>query len=106
MLFYPLVVREVLRCSIWVPSFGLVATTPIPLQSGKTLDLLPYIPQLALEHGLHFGTSMMLCPKREQFFNFGEREPQFLGMPHKLEVANLLSVEQAIPACAATRTLD
>src|SRR6185437_6495989 len=28
-----------------------------------------------------------------------------LGMPHKFEVANLLSVEQAIPARAATGTL-
>ncbi len=31
-------------------------------QSGETIDLLPHIPQLALEHGLHFGTDMMPLP--------------------------------------------
>ena len=36
-------------------------------QSGETIDLLPYIPQLALEHELHFRTNVMLLPK-EQFY--------------------------------------
>ena len=48
----------------------------------------------------------MLLAQRQQFFDFGQREPQLLGMPHKLEFANLLSNEQAIPALAATRTLN
>ena len=31
-------------------------------QSGETIDLLPHIPQFALEHGLHFRTNVMLLP--------------------------------------------
>jgi hypothetical protein len=75
-------------------------------QSGETVDLLPNSRQLVVEHGLHFGTNMMLLPQGQQFLNFGEREPQFLGMSHKCKIANLPHVEQAISARAATRTLD
>jgi hypothetical protein len=75
-------------------------------QSGETIDLLPHIPKLALEHGLHFRTNVMLLPQRQQLFDFGQGEPQFLGMSHKHEITNLLAVEQAISARAATRTLD
>src|SRR5260370_35908435 len=46
----------------------------------------------------------MLLPQRQQFLNFVQREPQFLGVPHEYEVMNLLSVEQAISARAAIRT--
>ena len=31
-------------------------------QSGETVDLLPNSLQLVVEHGLHFGTNMMLLP--------------------------------------------
>jgi|HubBroStandDraft_4_1064222.scaffolds.fasta_scaffold1280669_1 hypothetical protein len=36
----------------------------------------------------------------------GEGEPQFLGRSHKCEIVDVLSVEQAISARAATCTLD
>src|SRR5579863_2469533 len=49
---------------------------------------------------------MMLLPQGQQFLNLDQREPQFLGMSHKCEITNLLAVEQAISARAATRTLD
>ena len=75
-------------------------------QSGEAIDLLPYIPQLALEHGLHFRTNVMLLPQCQQLFDFGQGEPQFLRMSHKCEIVNVLSVEQAISALAATCTLD
>ena len=78
----------------------------LPFQPSKALDLLAHTCQLVLEHGLHFRTSVMLLPQRQQFSNFGQREPQFLSMPDKLEVANLLSVEQAISASTPTGTLD
>src|SRR5439155_8893461 len=48
----------------------------------------------------------MLLAQRQQFFDLVQREPQFLSMPGKCEIANLLSVEQAISARAATHTLD
>jgi hypothetical protein len=44
-------------------------------QSGETIDLLPHIPQFALEHGLHFRTNVMLLALGQQFLNFGQREP-------------------------------
>jgi len=75
-------------------------------QSGETVDLLPNIPQLALEHGLHFRTNVMLLPQRQQLFDFGQGEPQFLRMSHKCEIVNIFCVEQAISAGAATCTLD
>jgi hypothetical protein len=28
-----------------------------------------------------------LLPQRQQFFNFGQREPQFLGMAYKFQLA-------------------
>jgi hypothetical protein len=31
-------------------------------QSAETIDLPPHIPRLALEHGLHFRTNVMLLP--------------------------------------------
>lgn len=75
-------------------------------QSGETVDFPPNSAQLALEHGLHFRTNVMLLPQRQQLLDFGQGEPQFLGMSHKCEIVNLLAVEQAISAQAATRTLD
>jgi len=75
-------------------------------QSGETIDLLPHIHQLALEHGLHCRTNVMLLPQRQQLFDFGQGEPQFLRMSHKFEIVNVLSIEQAISARAATCTLD
>jgi hypothetical protein len=63
-------------------------------------------PSFALEHGLHFRTNVMLLPQRQQLFDLGQGEPQFLRTSHKCEIANLLSVEQAISARAATCTLD
>jgi len=33
-------------------------------QPAETVDLLPYIPHLAREHRLHFGTSVMLLAQR------------------------------------------
>jgi hypothetical protein len=71
-------------------------------QSGETVDLLPNGLQFVVEHGLHFGTNVMLLPKRYQFLNFGQREPQLLSMADKREITNLLSVEQAISARAAS----
>lgn len=75
-------------------------------QSGQTVDLLPNIPQLPLEHGLHFRTNVMLLAQRQQLSDFGQGEPQFLRMSHKCEIVNLLSFEQAISARAAIHTLD
>ena len=73
-------------------------------QMDEAFDLFTHVRQFVLEHGLHFGTSVMLLPQRQQFLNFVQREPQFLGVPHEYEVMNLLSVEQAISARAAIRT--
>jgi hypothetical protein len=42
----------------------------------------------------------------QQLFDFAQREAQLLGMPHKCEVANLLTIEQVIPARGATRILN
>src|SRR5216684_6039913 len=58
-------------------------------QPGKTLDFLPDVPQLAREHGLHFGTSVMLLPQRQQLLDFGQGESQLLRVPHKIEIVNL-----------------
>ena len=65
-------------------------------QSGEIIDLLPHIPQLALEHGRHFRTNVMLLSQRQQLFDFDQGEPQFLRMSHKFEIVNILSVVQAI----------
>src|SRR5258708_2627170 len=74
-----------------------IAITEGPCQlhfePGKTRDLLANVLQFALEHGLHFGTSVMLLPQRQQFLDLVQRETELLRVPHKLEVANLLPAE-------------
>lgn len=81
-------------------------SSQLRFKSGKTPYFLANACQLVLEHGLHFRTSMLFLPQSQQFFDFRQREPQFLGMSYKCQIVNLLLVEQTISACAATRTLD
>src|SRR5260370_2888621 len=79
-------------------------SSKLRFQPGKAFDLLAHIRQFAFKHGLRFGTGMMFLSQCQQFFNFIEPEPQFLSMPHKFAVMNLLSVEQPIPARDASNT--
>jgi len=36
-------------------------------QMDEAFDLFTHVRQFVLEHGLHFGTSVMLLPQRQQF---------------------------------------
>jgi hypothetical protein len=68
---------------------------------GKTPDLLPHVRELAFEHGLYFWTGVMLLSQGQQLPDFSKREPQLLSMPDEFEVADLLSIEEAVPTRAA-----
>lgn len=78
----------------------------ICFQPAKAPDFLAHICELVFEHGLHIRTNVMFFPQRQQFSDFGQREPQLLSMANELEVANLFSAEQAISARAPISAIE
>ncbi len=71
------------------------------LQMGEAPDFGSNILQLPVQHRLHFWAQVLFLAKRQQFLNFSEREAQFLSVPDKCEVTNLITAKQAIPASAS-----
>src|SRR2546421_12893860 len=82
------------------------APCKLRFQLANTSHLLPHIHKLALEHGLHFGTGVILCRNASSSLTSLSENPNSWVMPHKFEIANPPSIEQAIPARAATCSLS
>ncbi len=85
-----------------------IAECPLqaPLPTRQHFSSSPAHPQACPRAWIALRNRRDPLSQREQFFNFVERKPQLLGMPHKFEIANPPSIEQAIPARVATSSLS